>query len=83
MAWTIVLTKKAWGDLQRLDRETQRRIATKLESVASDPARSFQKLVDSPQYRLRVGDYRILALLDFGAERVTVLAIGHRKSIYG
>ncbi len=82
MTWRLDFTSQALGDLQRLDRGVQKRIVKKLESCLGEPSRAFRKLVDNPQYRLRVGDYRVLALLEFQGKVVVVLRIGHRSGIY-
>ena len=41
-----------------------------------------QKLVNSPYYRLRVGDYRVIMDVQRGALRILVLKVGHRGSVY-
>jgi len=33
-------------------------------------------------WRMRVGDYRVIADISLGERTITVLAVGHRKSIY-
>ena len=43
---------------------------------------SFKKLKGGEGYRLRIGDYRILLLIDAEAKLVDVVAIGHRKEVY-
>lgn len=54
-----------------------------MERLALNP-RPYQtkKLKDSPYYRLRVGDYRILYLVDDTKRQVVIEEIGHRKDIY-
>jgi mRNA interferase RelE/StbE len=37
---------------------------------------------DIAQYRIRVGDYRILYDVDESAKAVVILRIGHRRDIY-
>jgi len=36
----------------------------------------------SPEWRIRVGPYRIRYLIDDGARRVTVTRISHRHDVY-
>jgi len=33
-------------------------------------------------YRIRVGDYRILYVVDDPRKRITVYSIGHRRDVY-
>lgn len=80
--WAIEFTARAWGDLQRLERSVQKRILDRLRDTQTDPPRVFRKLKGRPQYRLRVGEYRVLAMLRFDEKTLTVIAIGHRSRIY-
>ncbi|HYM40508.1 MAG TPA: type II toxin-antitoxin system RelE/ParE family toxin, partial [Thermoplasmata archaeon] len=41
-----------------------------------------QKLVNSPYYRLRIGDYRVILDVQGEVLRILVLKVGHRESIY-
>lgn len=34
------------------------------------------------EYKLRVGNYRIIAEIDEKAKRITVLFVDHRKNVY-
>jgi mRNA interferase RelE/StbE len=45
------------------------------------PRRS-KKLRGREEYRLRVGDYRILYLIDDVARKIEIVAVGHRKDVY-
>ena len=45
--------------------------------------RGVQKLSGREEYRLRVGDYRILYVIDDGNHTVTIVAVGHRHEVYG
>ena len=40
------------------------------------------KLVGRPEWRIRVGDLRILYLIDDAHQIVTITDIGHRRAIY-
>ncbi len=82
MAFEIIWSDPAIRQLKKLDRSVARRIFHKVGELAEDPHRSVQKLVNSPYYRLRVGDYRVI--LDFQEDvlRILVLKVGHRESIY-
>jgi mRNA interferase RelE/StbE len=80
--WTIELTVQAERDLAGLDRQIAARIVAKLESVAADPQRFFSKLVGYDLYKLRVGDYRVIALLSTSQRAVIIQRIEHRSNVY-
>ena len=42
----------------------------------------FVKLKGREEFKLRVGDYRVIASIDDKHKRIEVLLIGHRKNIY-
>ena len=84
MAYTILITKKAKHDIDALDTVVKKRLGRKLLQVAAlDDLRSAAKhLEDSRigEYRLRVGDYRIL--IDLKAREIIILRVQHRKDVY-
>lgn len=80
--YRIIFTNRALKDLEKIDKETQIRIAEKLKEYAENPFKYARKLI-SPQigtYRFKIEDYRII--FDIDEENIVVLRIGHRKSIY-
>jgi len=54
-----------------------------MQGLAEEPHPAQSKrLKCSPNFRLRVGDYRIIYSVDDEAEVVTIRAVGHRRDIY-
>lgn len=87
MAWTVELSDTAAAELARLDRAVQRRILAFLRervAVADDPRQLAKALSGrfAGLWRLRVGDYRLIADIQHGCLRVLVLDIGHRRDVY-
>jgi len=82
MAWSIQWTDRAIRDLAKLDPPVARRIVAKVEEAAEDPKRFFARLRASADYKLRIGDYRLLAALSYDAKTVYVQRVGHRSRIY-
>jgi mRNA interferase RelE/StbE len=80
--YTVVLTDSARRDLERLDRSVARRIVARLEDLQEDPLRKLGRLVNSPLYRLRVGDWRVIVEVDEREVRVLEIKAAHRRSIY-
>jgi mRNA interferase RelE/StbE len=69
--------------IHRADRRLFERILTKIGSLADDP-RQGKSLVGNHrgEFSLRVGNYRIVYLLDAAKSIVYILTIKHRKHVY-
>jgi mRNA interferase RelE/StbE len=63
MAWQIEWSDEATRDIVNLERDTAERIIRKLDQVTEDPYRYFERIVGSDEFKLRVGDYRVIVLL--------------------
>jgi mRNA interferase RelE/StbE len=68
--------------LADLDKPVARRVVLRLERAAEDPRRHFSRLVGGDEYKLRIGDYRLLAVLSHETETIIVERVGHRRSVY-
>lgn len=76
-------------ELSRLDRPAQLRIKAAIDALAVNPRPQGKKLkalrppihiaLFVAQYRIRVGDYRVLYDIDDGARRVILLALRRRS----
>lgn len=82
MPWTIRWTDQAARDLGKLDPPVARRIVAKLERASAEPNRFFTRLAASPDYKLRIGDYRLLAALDHEDRTIFVERVDHRSRVY-
>ncbi len=76
--WSAV----ALDDLASLDRTVARRVKQAIERFADTGAGAVKRLQDinPPQFRLRVGDYRVRFYTD--AATVSVLRVLHRREAY-
>lgn len=79
----MVIVRSAERELKALSSEIARRIGQRLRTLADDqhPAQT-KRLQNSRNFRLRVGDYRVIYAVDDEARQVTILAIGHRREVY-
>ena len=80
---TLVLADQAKIDLKGLDRAIRLRIAAALQRLVLTNAGNIKKLqgIDPPEYRLRVGDYRVrFSYPDAGTVRVN--RVQNRKEAY-
>lgn len=82
MKYELVYTKRAVGDIERLDSQVRKRIGKTLLRYKEDPFKYAERLTDSNlgTYRFRIGDYRII--FDVEDSDIVVLRVGHRKEIY-
>lgn len=71
---------RAFGRLRGALRE---RIEAAIEGLATDPrARGATKLAGRDDFRIRVGDYRIVYAVDDAEQLVLVARIAHRREVY-
>jgi len=78
----VIFDDKALEFLEKLDKKNRERIFNKIMSTKEDPFHYFEKLTKKNFYKLRVGDYRIIADINENEIKILVLLIGHRKNIY-
>ncbi len=88
MAWNIEYDPGALQDLKKLDREIQREIVDYMDNrvAAARTPRDFGKPLRGSKFglwRYRVRDYRIICELQEKRLVVLVVAVGHRRTVYG
>ena len=82
MTYKIIWSIRAAKQLTSLDRSIAKRIHSKVGQLHENPERYVQRLVGSPYYRLRIGDYRIILDIQNETLRVLILKLGHRSNVY-
>ena len=82
MVFEIIWSDSAVRQLRKLDRSVARRIFEKVVDMRENPHRFVRKLANSPYYRLRIGDYRVIVDIQEAFLRILVLKVGPRESIY-
>jgi len=83
MAYSVKLTSHAARQFDSLPPAVKPRIAEALRKLADDPRPpGCKRLSNRRDWRLRVGDYRIIYLVDDTAGLVFVTWIGPRSSAY-
>ena len=87
MVWLIKFDPRAMKELKKLDRVAQKRIITYLKkqvAVQNNP-RLFGKSLTGDKQGLwcyRVGNYRVICELLDEDLTISVIKVGHRKSVY-
>ena len=87
MSWHIETTARFDREFKKLDRYTQRMVKAWIEKhlVDCDDPRTHGKGLTanrSGQWRYRIGDYRMICLIEDEKLIILALSIGHRSSIY-
>ena len=80
--YSLVYSATSLKHLKKLDKEIQIRIISTLERIRVRPYPHVKKLVESPYFRLRVGDYRIILDIKENKLLIFIIEVGHRKKIY-
>jgi len=83
--YKVIIKREALKELKQLPRHTVVVITQSIEHLSANPhPAGCKKLKSSKEnlWRIRVGDYRIIYLIDDIIRIVNVRNIGHRKDIY-
>ena len=82
MVYQIEFKPRAIRDLEAIDHTQARRIIEKIRLMQDELAGDVKRLTNiTPEFRLRVGDYRILFEVEAG--KVIIYRVRHRKDAYG
>lgn len=86
MAWRIEIDKGVQRDMRKLDKQTAKRITSKLREISTldDPRSTGKALVGNMAglWRYRVGDYRIICDIEDDVLLVLVVDVAHRSEVY-
>ena len=81
MKYNVELKPKAINDLKGLPKTEGKKIIEKLRLLEGDLQGNVKRLTNyTPEYRLRVGDWRVLFEVD--DKKIIVYRIRHRKEAY-
>jgi mRNA interferase RelE/StbE len=83
MAYTVYLKRSAEKELQDLPSKIHDKIVTVLLQLRENPyPRNVKKLRGREGVRIRVGDYRVLYVVDDAGKRIEVISVADRKEAY-
>ena len=83
MGYEVRIIRSAEKELDNLPDTVYTRLSKRIISLEDNPRPiGVKKLSGREEYRLRVGDYRILYLIDDKNHVIVVLAVGHRREVY-
>ena len=78
--YEVVFDEEAIDFLSKLQIKIKKRIYNKIISAKENPFHFFERLEGRKDYKLRVGNYRIIA--DISPKRIEISFIGHRRNVY-
>ena len=79
--YKIEWKEHAIKDIEKLEGTVVRRVIKKVDELSEDPfSKDIKRLKGSNDYRLRVGDYRVIFSID--QDIIQILKAGHRRNIY-
>lgn len=83
MKYEIRIIASAEKELDKLETSIFKRLTEKILSLENEPRPpGSKKLIGRGEYRLRVGNYRILYTVDDANFIVTIYAARHRREAY-
>jgi mRNA interferase RelE/StbE len=82
--YSLEIKQSAQRELDSLDNSVFRRIDRTILALADNPRPSgCMKLRGyKDQWRIRIGDWRVVYFVDDGAKAVTITRIAHRREVY-
>jgi len=81
--YNVFLKRSAEKELRMLPDQLHDRMVANLQNLKQNPRPpGVKKLSGRKGYRIRVGDYRVLFMIDDVSNKVEVYAIRHRRDVY-
>ena len=82
MTWEVIWSEKSVKQLERIDKKNAQKIHDSVSACVEDPFRAVIRLTNSPFYRIRVGNYRVILDLQQSKMIIFVVETDHREKIY-
>lgn len=84
MTYRVEFERSAATSLDSIQRRDRDRIVTQVEALAHEPrpVGAVKLKGNSGAYRIRVGNYRVVYLIEDTVRVVTVTRVAHRREVY-
>lgn len=84
MAYSVEFTPRAARDLKAIAHADQIRVARRIDGLAENPRPYGVRKLEGEEglYRIRVGDFRIIYMIEDRRLVVLVVRIGNRRDVY-
>ncbi len=80
--YSIQIEKNAENFLKKLQKKDAEIILNKIYSLRENPYRFLKRLKGQKLWRLRIGDYRAVVEVIISMNKLIVIRIGKRESVY-
>ncbi len=82
--YKITFSKQADKALRKMPRNLALKIAKKIKELANQPEKmsNIKKLTNHPGYRMRVGDWHVVYLVDDSEKNIHIIKIKTRGGVY-
>ena len=82
--YEVYLEQRAQRDLKKLSTEDFHRVIRTIKALAKDPRRAGCRKISGSKndWRIRVGDYRVIYEIDKRAKAIRVMLVRHRRDVY-
>jgi mRNA interferase RelE/StbE len=81
MKYSVQFKPQAVKDIEKLPSRVQTNIIKDIEVMSGDLSGDVKRLTNfTPEYRLRVGDYRVL--FEIENKNIIVYRVRHRREVY-
>jgi mRNA interferase RelE/StbE len=81
MKYDVQFKPRAVKDIEKLSSQLQTKVIKGIEIMSDDLKGDVKRLTNfSPEYRLRVGDYRVL--FEIENKSIIVYRVRHRREVY-
>ena len=79
--YDVQFKPRAVRDIERLSSHIQAQVLARIEEMNNDLKGDVKRLTNfTPEYRLRVGEYRVL--FEVEKEKIVIYRIRHRREVY-
>lgn len=82
MTWRVIWSEKSLRQLEKIDKKNVQKIYDTVLDCIEEPFKMVLRLTNSPFYRLRVRNYRVILDLQQSKMIIFVIETDHRKRIY-
>ncbi len=82
MIWQVIWSEKSVKQLEKINKKDSQRIFERIQDYIKDPFSSVSRLTNSPFFRLRVNNYRVVLDLQQNKMIIFVIEVDHRRKIY-
>ncbi len=81
--YTVHIKASAEREMASLPKPVFRAVSKKIVDLEPNPRpQRCKKLSGRQEYRVRVGDYRVLYVVSDAAKTIEIVAVGNRKDVY-